>query len=242
MDQKSFIRRVIDEITEGGSIPCSPSEHRIVSIIDNAARYFYEHDDNAHEYQYILVSKTAFRTQLFKEKRQIAFPIECHAITRFKTLQKTFRYDMANNPDFKQTQWNFSLGISGDSMALLTSIAVNSYNAFLGKFVLDDIQYEFFSTTHMLTVTGRNCYEDCIAECVFNIPREQLYEDERFFRYVCGKCKISFANIIGFTGQKLIGGYSIDFNSIKQDGKDLVKECLDEMESQRLGSFMDFFD
>lgn len=242
MTRKEFINRVIDEITEGGAIPASPNQHRINSIIDNAKLYFYEHDDDAHEYQYLLINKAAFRTQLFKEKRQIALPDEVHAVIRYKTLQKTFRYDMANNPDFKQTQWNFSLGISGDSTALLTSIAVNSYNTFLGKFVLDDIQYEFSSYSHMLTVKGRNAYEDTIAEVTVKINENDLFENERFFRYVCGKCKISFSSIIGFTGQKLIGGYQININDIKAEGKELVKEVLEEQKDQRLGDFLTFFD
>lgn len=242
MTRKEFIERIIDDITEGGIIPASPRIPRISSIIDNALNYFYENDNNSHEYQYLMISKTAFQTRLFKEKRQIELPKEVHAIVRYTTLHKQFRYDYGNNPDFQQTNWNFNLAISGDSTSMITAVGVNSYNAFLEKFIINDIQYEFSSFSHMLTVKGRNSVDDTVAEITVKCPESTMFENERFFRYCTGKCKMSFANTIGFINQKLIGGYAIDINSIKSDGKSIVDEVLKEIAEERVGDFMTFFD
>ena len=94
----------------------------------------------------------------------------------------------------------------------------------------------------MLTVIGVDPKANCVAHVSVKIPDESMFEHELFFRYVCGQCKISISQIFGFTDQKLIAGYKIDHQSIKSEGKELVKDVIQELQDKRTADFMDFFD
>ena len=244
MTREAFIKHVTDELTEGGVIPASPSITRINQIIDKSLAYFYDHDDDSHEYQYLVVSPSAFNTDLFRLKRQIAFPKSVHAVMRFRqTRQNSF---MGNSylmgGDFRGTNYNLRMAINGDSEAYLTAIASSYFYQQIEKFCISDVQYDYSSISNMLTVIGVDPKASCVAHVSVKVPDEAMFEHELFFRYVCGQCKVSIASIFGFTDQKLIAGYKIDHASIKNEGKELVKDVLQELQDKRTGDFMDFFD
>lgn len=226
MTKKELIKWLTDELTENGSIPASPNIKRLETIINNSRDYYRELSDLSHEFCYIIIDSTAFNTDLFKAKRQIKMPDAVHAITRIRTLSGNFNDGLytGKDTDFKQTNWNFAMGIAGDSGAMLTAITYNFYTSFLTNFIVKDLIYDFNQNTHMVTVEGQNMKSKVLAECSMNIPEEDLFNDVMFKKYCLGKCKISFANIIAFSDQKLIGGYKINFSEIKTDGKDMVKE------------------
>ena len=244
MTREAFIKHVTDELTEGGVIPASPNITRINQIIDKSLAYFYDHDDDSHEYQYLVVSPSAFNTDLFRLKRQIAFPKNVHAVMRFRqTRQNSF---MGNSylmgGDFRGTNYNLRMAINGDSEAYLTAIASSYFYQQIEKFCISDVQYDYSSISNMLTVIGVDPKASCVAHVSVKVPDEAMFEHELFFRYVCGQCKVSIASIFGFTDQKLIAGYKIDHASIKNEGKELVKDVLQELQEKRTGDFMDFFD
>lgn len=243
MGRKEFIDRVIDEITEGGAIPASPRIERINSIVTNALLYWWEHDEDSYEYQYFVIEDSTFHTPLFKAKRQIAMPTDVHAVIRVKNMQRGFANDIPSvDKDFRLNTWNLQMGVSGDSPLLLTAITNNSYNSYLEKFVVEDLQYEFSSFSHLLTIKGRSAIKRVILECTVKLPEESIFDNELFFRYVVGKCKISFASIVGFSAQKLIGGYNINYSEIKSEGREIVNDVLKEQQDRRVGDFCTFFD
>lgn len=243
MTRDSFIKQVIDELTEGGAIPASPGIQRINKIIDKSLAYFYEHDDDSHEYQYLVIKQSAFHTPLFKEKRQIAFPSDVHAVMR---LRNTRMNNVLNNStlqgDFRNTNWNIRMAIGGNSEAFLTAIASSFFYQQVEKFCINDVQFDFSSISHMLTIVGVDPKTDLVAYVSVKMSEEAMFEHELFFRYVCGQCKVSISQIFGFTDQKLIAGYKIDHQSIKNEGKELIKDVLQELQDKRTADFMDFFD
>jgi len=226
MTRKEFINWLIDELSEGGTIPSAPNKNRINTIISNTRDYYYELSDLSHEFCYIIIDDTAFHTDLFKARRQIEMPKAVHAVVRIRTISGNYNLGLYNgkDTDFKQTNWNFNMGIGGNSNAMLTAITYNYYTSFLTNFIVTDLVYAFNQNTHMITVEGVDVKASILAECSMNVPEEKLFDDVMFRKYCLGKCKISFGNIIGFTDQKLIGGYKIDFKAIKDEGKDMVKE------------------
>ena len=133
------------------------------------------------------------------------------------------------------------MAIGGDSSAMLTAITYNFYSSFLSRFVVTDLIYDFNSASHLLTVKGADPKAPVLAECSFKLDETKLFDDIMFFKYCLGKCKLSFANIIDFSDTKLIGGYKINTNVIRQDGKDLVKEVEDyHREFQAVGGSVPF--
>lgn len=232
MTRDAFIERVIEEITEGRSMPVSPKRERINSIINDAKRYFKEYDDEASQFEYIIISSGIVNTPLFKAKRQIKLPDCVIAVTSLNEMGTW--YNTANiNPDFRKTNFNYHLAAAGDSDTMLYGVVASYYADFLRNFIVRTISYEYNNNTHALTLRGRDNFIDAVAGVYTVIPDEGMFEIDRFFRYVVGKCKISFGNVFSLVDAKLLGGLNLNVKEIKQDGKDLVKEVKDEIDGLR---------
>jgi len=234
MTRSAFIDRIIDEITEGKSIPASPKLDRIGTIVNNSLRFFKEKDDEGVEFEYIVLKKTVFETPLFKNRRQIQLPSCVEAITNVQRMGNVLGGRNSEvDKDYRKTYFNFALATSGNSEEMLTGVTQQFYEDFLTNFHLRTVGYEYNSHSHMLTIVGKDPVETMIAQSYVHLPDESFFEMDRFFRYVTGMCKISFATTFSFVRQKTIGGREINVSDIKQDGKDLVKEVKDEIRDQQ---------
>ena len=232
MTRDAFIERVIDEVTEGRSMPVSPKRDRVNTIINNAKRYFKEYDDEASQFEYIVISSGVINTDLFRAKRQVQFPSCVIAVTGLQEMGTW--YNTANiNPDFRKTNFNYHLAAAGDSDTMLYGVVASYYADFLRNFIVRTISYEYNNNTHALTIKGRDNFIDAIASVYTLIPDEGLFEIDRFFRYVVGKCKVSFSNTFGLVDAKLLGGLTLDVKSIKADGQDLIKAVEEEIKGLR---------
>lgn len=246
----AFIERVIDEITEGRSIPVQPKPDRISKIIDTALKYFWQYDDEAHEFEYVIISAATLETDLFKRRRQIKLPDCVHAITGLQEVGYQYGYQYNEvSPDYRKTNFNFHLALSGDSDSMIYGVVASYYADFMRNFVVRTVAFEYSEHSHMLTVLGRDTMNtknrdknygsgggsgtDMVAKAYVYMCEEALFESDRFFRYVCGKAKISFANVMGFAEMNLIGGVALSIDEIRQQGKDLVEEVREEIESQK---------
>lgn len=239
--EASFIERVIDTITYGKAIPSAPNERAIKTIIKNAAIYFWNNDDEAQETEWLVIRASAFNTDLFKAKRRILLPSCVHAVANLQTtgrINGASAFAFASQTSGGNTILNSYLGASSGDM--LYAVARNYYADFQRNFILKDIQYDFNSYTHHLTIMGRNTTVDLVAEIFVNIPMEGLYSMDRFFRYVCGQCKKAFTTIYSLTDAKMLGGIGLTLSDLRADGNDEIKEVKDEIEKQRQEA--DFFD
>jgi hypothetical protein len=221
MTREKFINKVIDELTEGKSIPASPKLERISTIINNTKQKFYEFDDRSNQFFFIVIDSKYFETPLFKSYRKIKMPDCVVAIEKLSTLGSKFEsYNI--NPDYQKTNLIYMSALSGNPRDLVTGVVNTFYQDFLQDFIVKDISFEFSQYTHELTIRGRDMNQNCIAHCHIQLPEEALFEMDQFFEYVVGKCKQSFVNIMGFVKGKQIGGYEIDTENIKEEGKALI--------------------
>lgn len=242
MSRQEFINRLIAELTEGGSIAASPNRSRIESVIEDSKSWFYEHSDDAMEQQYMIIDKKLFKTELFKLKRQIQLPEIVHAVIMCRTMGQNWRYTNIN-PDYKYlNSINYATAATGDSRSLLTGITMSHYNSYLNKFTVRDITYSFNNYTRMLTIEGRDIYDDVVLDVSVLVPEESLFANDFFFRYTLGKAKISFANTIEFMDQKLIGGYKINASAIRTQGEKLIEDVKKYIQESRVGDFLSFWD
>jgi hypothetical protein len=241
MTKDSFIARVVDEITEGRSIPAAPNTKRIEQIMKEAVRFFHENSDEAVENEYIILDASFVDTPLFKSKRQIQLPSCVEAIEGLSETGSMMNAGGNNiNADYRKTNFNQFMMTGGDSDAMLYSVVSSYYSDFLRNFVLTRVSYGYSSHTKMLTIKGRDHFRNLVALAAVHISAEALYESTRFFEYVCGKCKISFANIFGFTNAKLIGGVELSLRDIRDDGKEMVKDIKQQLIDDR--DTLDYFD
>ena len=253
-DKNKFIENLIDDLTEGGSIPASPKLPRVVSTIQRCKEKWIELCDDSHELIYVIISKEAFKTDLFKQKRQVLMPSNLHEIERIRVVSGAAGTSVSDVPDFHKTSYNLQYAYGGSlhaetltaidpnslsisnmnvSQRFLTGVTLDYYNSVVSRFLIDDLQYKFNPSTHLLTVHGADPGGNVLAECSFVIPDEGFYNQNLFYQFCLGNCKIGFANMIGFADQKLIGGNKIDFASIKSDGKEIIKEVKDRLKEEQ---------
>lgn len=234
MTRSAFINAVVDDITEGKSIPASPKSERVKTIIDRAIKYFKEQDDEGVEFEYAIISKDAFETDLFRSRRQIQFPSCVEAVTNIRRTGNVLGgRNTEIDKDYRKAYFNFAVATSGNSREMLTGVTQQFYNDFLMNFQLNSVGYNYNSHTHMVTIIGKDPIESMIAEMYVHLPDEGYFEMDRFFRYVTGKCKESFATTFDFVKQKTIGGREINVTQIRSDGKDLIKEVKEELKAQK---------
>ena len=234
MTRSAFINEVVDDVTEGKSIPASPKPDRVKTIIDRALKYFKEQDDEGVEFEYAILRIEAFQTELFKSRRQIQMPSCVESVTSVKRMGNVLGGRSTEvDPDYRKTNLNFGIANTGNSRDMLTGVTHQFYQDFMGNFNLRTVGYEYNSHTHMLTIVGRDPIESMIAELYVHLPDEGYFEMDRFFRYVTGKCKESFATTFDFIKQKTIGGREINVSQIRSDGKELIKEVKDELKAQK---------
>lgn len=240
MTRDAFVNLVVNECTENGAIPAAPKLPRINSIIDLAARFFWENSDEAVSTEYIIIPSKITETPLFKAKRMVQFPKCVEAIMGLQETGAIMNTGSMNvNPDYRKTNFNYYLAVGGDSDTMLYGVMASYYSDFIRNFVVRTITFDFNPHTHMLTVLGRDAFVDMVAVAAVHIPLDGLMDYELFLRYVIGKCKVSFASTFGFVEAKLIGGLKIDLASIKEDGKEMIAEVKTRIEEDR--QTLDFF-
>lgn len=241
MTRNAFIEQVVEEVTEGRSIPVTPKPSRLETIISRAVKYFNENADDAVEHEYIIIPKTIVGTPLFRNKRRVKLPECVEAVTGLQEVGALLNSGAQNiNPDYRKTNFNYHLAVAGDSDTMLYGVMASYYADFIRNFVLRSLAFEYNPHSNMLTILGRDHFADLVAESYVHLCPEDLYNSDRFFRYVCGKVKVSFARVFGFVNAKTVGGLEININDIKNDGEQLIKDVEEEIKDDR--NTVDFYD
>jgi hypothetical protein len=74
-------------------------------------------------------------------------------------------------------------------------------------------------------------------EAYANIPPENLFKDDLFFKYVAGYAKQQLGNMMGRYDFTLPGGVKIQAADLVSQGKEEVKEVEEEIKGQSTSSF-----
>lgn len=241
MTRDAFIERVTNEVSENRAVPISPKKVRLNQIINEAARYFHQNGDEAVEFEYIIIPNSVVNTPLFKSRRQIQLPKCVEAVTGLSETGALLNIGSNNiNPDYRKTNFNYHLAVGGDSDSMLYGVIASYYSDFIRNFVVRRVSFEYNPHTNMLTIKGRDHFFDLVVQAYVHISEEALFEDERFFRYVVGKAKMSFVNVFGFVEANLIGGLALNVSQMRDEGKEMVDEVKEELKDDR--NTVDFFE
>jgi hypothetical protein len=74
-------------------------------------------------------------------------------------------------------------------------------------------------------------------EAYANIPPENLFKDDLFFKYIVGYSKQQLGNLVGRYDFTLPGGVKIQASDLVTQGKEEVKEVEEEVKGQSTSSF-----
>jgi hypothetical protein len=74
-------------------------------------------------------------------------------------------------------------------------------------------------------------------EAYANIPQENLFRDDLFFKYVVGYTKVMLGNMVGRYDWTLPGSIKINSADLISQGKEEIKEVEEEIKGQSNSSF-----
>jgi hypothetical protein len=237
MDRDDFIKLVVGNVTEFGTIPISPKNSSINSIIETAKRFFYEKWADAQEERYIVISHKVFNSPNFKNERVVKMPKTVRYIHQLEEAGSDFFYHDIN-PDFRKTNFNYAAyAVNGNSDMMVTAMTYAFYQDFLKQFVVKSVAYNYNSNTHNLFILGRdNIGSDLVGRAYIDICEEDLMESDLFLRYVIAQCRASIARAFTLIDMKVLGGGKIDFNDIKSQGDQEIKDIKQEMKDDDDGA------
>ena len=98
------------------------------------------------------------------------------------------------------------------------------------------LRYQFNQLNHRLHILT-NVQHNVIMEAYANIPQENLFRDDLFFKYVTGYAKQQLGNMMGRYDFTLPGGVKIQAADLVSQGKEEVKEVEEEIKGQSTSSW-----
>jgi hypothetical protein len=69
-------------------------------------------------------------------------------------------------------------------------------------------------------------------EAYANIPRENLFRDDLFYKYVVGQSKVMLGNLVGRYDFTLPGGVKIQASDLISQGKEEITQVEEEIKGQ----------
>jgi len=239
--ESQFIEEIKSDASDYCGIPVTVNEARIKQLIRKALRYFYTHYDGAAQEAWLAISKDVFTQKRFLETRKIRLPDCVRAI--FAVKEKGQHYLGAGgtsnvDPDFSARKYRLGAALLGSSNDLVYSIALTYYNDFVDQFDLKTLSFDFSPLTRDLTIIGRNPRTSVILHVSETIPEQDLYSDDNFYNYVLGLALKTIGRPLSVFEFKLIGGTTVNFGSIVDEGQKLIDDVKEEFEQQKNDGFL----
>lgn len=238
MTEAQLIAEINNELTLSCALPYSLNEAEVKRIIKRAREFMWENYQYAVEDRFILIPEGIFQHESFKTKREIILP-DC--VMSVYDMREVTGLGLVGQPerDFSDSKLLgaeiFLSPFQGDNLVYRT--AMYSYFDLARAYLLETIAYSFNKNTKRITVMGRNPFRSAVIRTMVKIPEENLYDDELFVRYCLAMAKINLGRTLSIFNYNLPGGVQINFDGIKQDGKEELEKILAQIDSENSPSW-----
>jgi hypothetical protein len=240
--EQEFISDVKSELTVACAMPIAPKDVEIRRIIKYAAKWFYRNFEDAVEERYYAIPVSVFQTESFRRTRVIQFPECVLSVIGLKKLREnlslSYSFDGTRDLGLERILLQ-NLDSSGVSTEPVMYYAVSLYwTDTLSHLLNHTISYNYNRNSNKLFVAGETPDRDCVATCYVTQPLEHLMKSEVFYRYVVATAKMQMARVIGTIDMQLPGNAKINYEMLKEEGKDALQEIREEIRKEE---GMDFF-
>jgi hypothetical protein len=220
---EEFIDQIQTELTISCALPKTLPDEAIRVIIERRALpWFYRNYQYAVQKLYFLIRKEAFFTEEFTRYNYVNVPCEIQSVIYLYEVRDASLFQLGiNTPNLSVnlgvtnqpylSSYVTTIGELGVYKTILDSMSdmLNQLNKYTLKHHFNQLNHRI----HILTAVKN----DVIMEAYANIPQENLYRDDLFFRYVAGWAKKQTGNMVGRYDFTLPG-------SVKIMGADLVSQ------------------
>ena len=233
-----FIDSINTELTIGCALPRSLPETMIRQIVEKRALpWFYRSYQYAVQKMYFLIKKEAFFAEEFTKYNYVQVPCEIQSVIYLYEVRGSSLFQLGINTP------NLSVNLGVTNQPYLSSYVTTIGELGTYKTLLDNmsdmlnqlnkytLKYQFNQLNHRLHILTNVKY-DVIMEAYANIPQENLFNDDLFFKYCVGYAKQSLGNMVGRYDFTLPGSVKINAADLISQGKEEVKEVEEEIKGQ----------
>ena len=235
---EEFIDMVQTELTIACALPKTLPDVSVRQIIEaKCLPYFYRRYQYAVQKMYFLIQKEAFYTEEFTKYRYVNVPCEIQSVIYLYEVRGQSLFQLGINTP------NLSVNLGVTNQPYLSSYVTTIGELGIYKTLLDSmsdmlnqlnkytLKHHFNQLNHRIHILTDVKY-DVIMEAYANIPAENLFKDDLFFKYVTGYSKIQLGNMVGRYDWSLPGGVKIQAADLISQGKEEVKEVEEEIKGQ----------
>jgi len=241
---EELVDLVQNELTISCALPRSLPDNSIRQIIETRGLpWFYRWYQFAVQKLYFLIKKEAFFSEEFTKYNYVNVPCEIQSVTYLYEVRGSSLFQLGINTP------NLSVNLGVTNQPYLSSYVTTIGELGTYKTLLDNmsdmlnqlnkytLKYNFNQLNHRLHILTNVKY-DVIMEAYANIPQENLFRDDLFFKYIVGYSKQQLGNMMGRYDFTLPGGVKIQAADLVTQGKEEVKEVEEEVKGMGGGWFI----
>lgn len=240
---EEFIDQIQSELTISCALPKTLPDEAIRTIIERRALpWFYRSSQYAVQKIYYLIRKEAFYSEEFARYSFINVPCEIQSVIYLYEVRDLSLFQLGINTP------NLSVNLGVTNQPYLSSYVTTIGELGVYKTILDSmsdmlnqlnkytLKHHFNQLNHRLHILT-NVKHDVVIEAYANIPAENLYRDDLFFRYVAGWSKKQMGNMLGRYDFTLPGSVKIQASDLVSQGDAEIAAVEEEIKGQSNSSF-----
>jgi len=240
---EEFVDGVQTELNIACALPKTLPDEAIRTIIERRALpWFYRNYQYAVQKMYFFINKDAFFSEEFTKYNYVNIPCEIQSVVYLYEMRGSSLFQLGINTP------NLSVNLGVTNQPYLSSYVTTIGELGVYKTILDSmsdmlnqlnkytLKYHFNQLNHRLHILTK-VEHHVIMEAYADIPRENLFRDDLFFKYVVGYSKQQLGNLVGRYDFTLPGGVKIQAADLVTQGKEEVKEVEEEVKGQSTSSW-----
>jgi hypothetical protein len=240
---EEFVDRIQTEISVSCALPKTLPDANIRQIVESRALpWFYRNYQYAVQKMYFLIKKEAFFTEEFTRYNYVNVPCEIQSVTYLYEVRSASLFQLGINTP------NLSVNLGVTNQPYLSSYVTTIGELGVYKTILDSmsdmlnqlnkytLKYNFNQLNHRLHILTNVKY-DVIMEAYANIPQENLFNDDLFYKYVVGWAKVQLGNMVSLYEFQLPGGIKINGANLVTQGQAEIKEVEEEIKGMSNSSW-----
>jgi len=240
---EELVDSIQTELTVSCALPKSLPDAHIRQIIEKRALpWFYRNYQYSVQKMYFLIRKEAFTSEEFTKYNYVEVPCEIQSVIYLYEARGQSLFQLGiNSPNL-----SVNLGVTNQPYlsSFVTTIGelgmyktlLNNMSDMLNQLSKFTLKHHFNYLNHRLNILTNVKY-DVIMEAYANIPKENLFNDDLFFKYTVGQAKVALGNMTGRYTFTLPGGVTMNAADLVSQGKEEVKEVEEEIKAMSNSSF-----
>lgn len=236
-----FIDLIQTEISVSCALPKTLPDANLRQLIETRALpWFYRSYQYAVQKIYYLIRKEAFYSEEFTKYNYVNVPCEIQSVVYLYQVRGASLFSLGLNSP------NLSVNMGATNQPYLSSYVTTIGELGVYKTLLDNmsdmlnqltkftLKYSFNQLNHRLHILTK-VNTDVIIEAYANIPQENLFKDDLFFKYSVGLAKVQLGNMMGLYDFTLPGGVKINHANLISQGQTEIKEVEEEIKGMNSG-------